>query len=392
MKRVHSVRSGQVPARTLGAVLISSSGSAWIPPGYHSIMSCPEVAGAVWAISDMLGSMSIQLMENQSNGDVRIMDELARKVDISPWRLGNRQAWISWIAQAMVTNGNAFVLPVTENGLLADLPPMPGACTVPDPVDGYGVSWCGHVYNHDEVLHFVYHPDPLAPYRGLGTRAQLRQVVDSLAQESVTKNAYMSSEYKPPLIIGVNSDADLSDEAKREEFVKRYLHRENPEEPLVLPSDLIKVLQAKPLSLNDLAIRDGIELDKKSVSAILGVPAFMVGAGSFNKDEYNTFIRKVLLPLAKIIEQELTKKLLLSSKRYFRFNSWGLYAYDLKEMAGIGDDQYVRGLMTGNEVRHWLGLSPKKGLDELVILENYIPADRIGDQKKLKGGTDNDSK
>ena len=125
MKRVHSVRSGQVPTRTLGAVLISSSGSAWIPPGYHSIMSCPEVAGAVWAISDMLGSMSIQLMENQSNGDVRIMDELARKVDISPWRLGNRQAWISWIAQTMVTNGNAFVLPVTENGLLADLPPMP---------------------------------------------------------------------------------------------------------------------------------------------------------------------------------------------------------------------------------------------------------------------------
>ena len=30
-----------------------------------------------------------------------------------------------------------------------------------------------------------------------------------------------------------------------------------------------------------------------------------------------------------------------------------------------------------------------KGLDELVILENYLPIDRIGDQKKLKGGGKN---
>lgn len=356
--------------------------------GYHMLSEAPEVASAIWIIADLISTAPIHLMENRENGDVRIHDALARKIDVDPWHLGTRQTWIHWIVETELTEGEAVVIPQTAGPLIADLIPAPGA-SLTRPVGGqsYIARYNGQTFDADNILHFRLRPDPMFPWRGIGPRVQLRQVVDSIIQTTETKTAYMSSEYKPPLIVRVDSDNDLQDEKKRKKFIKSYLTRTNKAEPLIIPAGLMEIQQAKPLSLTDLAIKDGVELDRKTVASIFGIPGFLLGVGTFNKDEYNSFISRTILPICRGIEQELTKKLLQSENRYFRFNARRLYSYSLKELSEISLDMRNAGLMTGNEGRNWLDLPPKPGLDELVMLENYLPADRLGDQKKLNNPT-----
>lgn len=352
--------------------------------GYHRLVDAPEVASAIWIIADLISSMPIHLMEKQKNGDKRIRDALSRKIDIDPWSLGTRQIWVHWIVETMLNDGEAVVIPQTAGMMISDLTPAPDA-TLHRPANSttYYALYKGHQLEAGNILHFRLRPDPLQPWRGIGPQVQLDQVIKSIITTAETKTAYMSSEYKPPIVISVNADSPLSDEKERNNFIKKYLKRTDKTTPLIVPADLMTVSQLKPLSLTDLAIKDGVELDKKTVASIFGIPGFLLGVGSFNKEEYNTFISRTLLPICRGIEQELTKKLLFSEDRYFRFNARSLYSYSLQELSQIALNMRNAGLMTGNEGRNWLDLPPMDGLDELVMLENYLPADRLGDQKKL---------
>ncbi len=370
-------------ASPVGAITVNTPG-VLTSIGYHQIMDAPEVAAGVWIIADLIASMPIHLMENGKSGDIRIHDALARKLDVEPWSLGTRQLWVQWIISQELCHGEAFVIPQTNGMMIADLPPAPGAYAYRNPGDnGYRVRYKGLDFDADNVLHFRLRPDPDYPWRGLGPEVQLQQVVDSILQTGITKTAYMSSEYKPPIIIAVNSDSDLADETVRKDFIRKMLKRSDPSEPLIVPADMMTVSQAKPLSLTDLAIRDGVELDRRTVATILDMPPFLLGVGSFNRDEFNNFIARRIMPIARGFEQELTKKIVFSPNRYWRLNARGLYSYSLTDLANIARDWRAAGLMTGNEGRNWLDLPPLDGLDELVMLENYIPTDRLGDQKKL---------
>lgn len=359
--------------------------------GYTNLADNPEIITAVNKIAKLIGSMTIHLMQNTEDGDVRIRNELSRKIDINPNENMTRSLFVQWIVSTLYLYGagNAVVWPQFRRGYLRDLKPVPPAMVsfIPDGIWDYRVQINGKEYDPDEVLHFVLNPGNYYPWRGQGLQVALKDVANNLKQAAATEKGFMQSKWKPSIIVKVDSlTEEFASPEGRSRLLHDYIDTTEAGEPWMIPAEQFSIEQIKPLSLSDLALADMVQLDKKTVASILGVPPFVLGVGDFHREEWNNFISSTIMPLAKMIEQELTKKLLYSPDFYFRFNSRSLYNYELRDLAAIADDQYIRGIMTRDEVRDWIGLPPASEKDELIILENFIPVGMIGDQKKLNAG------
>lgn len=361
--------------------------------GYTNLAHNPEIITAVDTIARLIGAMTIHLMRNTEQGDVRIIDGLSRKGDISPNEYMTRSNFVQWIVRTMLLegHGNALVWPRTQNGRLEELLPISPSYVsyIPEGLTGYKISIGGQEYEPGDMLHFVANPSSQYPWLGEGYQITLSTVAGNLKQAAATEKGFMSSKWKPSLIVKVDAMTDeFSGPAGRRKLLEDYALSGEAGEPWLIPAEQFSIEQVKPLTLSDLALADFVKLDKQTVASILGVPAFVLGVGEYQRDAWNNFVSTRIMPLAQGIQQEFTRKLLYSPDLYFRFNSRSLYNYELSELSKVADDQFVRGIMTGNEVRDWIGLSPREGLDELVILENYIPRSMIGEQNKLKGGNE----
>ena len=355
--------------------------------GYTPLTQIPEVVACARKIAELIGSATIHLMNNAEDGDERIVNELSRLIDIEPMPTMTRPTWMEGIVMTMLLygKGNAIVQPHTYGGYFQSLEPI-AAGRVSFQADGYRnyrVMIDGVPKNPANLLHFVYNPDRTYLWKGQGVTVALKDVLDNLVQARATEKAFMSSEYKPSVIIRVDSMIDeFSTPEGRKAIIDDYMKPAKKGEPWLVPAEQFDIQQVKPLTLADLAINDSVAINKRMIAALFGVPAWAVGVGEYKRDEWNTFIQTRIMSIAKSIAAEMTKKLILNPKWYLTFNVWSLMDYDLKTISDVllaGSD---RGFVNGDEYRDRLHMSPA-GLKEFRVLENFIPTDMVGLQKKL---------
>ena len=357
--------------------------------GYTRLSDCPEIQTAVLRIAELIGSMTIYLMNNTDNGDERIINELSRKIDIEPCANMTRMEWMTAVVSNMLLhgNGNSVVVPHTSGGILTDLEPISaGRVTFkPKPASyrDYDVMIDGRPHNPSELLHFAYNPDPTYLWKGRGITVALKEIANNLKQAQKTENAFMKSEWKPSIIVKVDGlTEEFASPEGRAKLLEDYIKPSVPGAPWMIPSEAFSVEQVRPLTLSDLAIKDTIELDKKTVASVIGVPAFLLGVGDFDRDEWNNFIQTKIRAIAMIIQQEMTRALILSPKWYLQLNFWSLMDYDLQSVSSILLAGADRGYVCGDEWRDRMHMPPA-GLKEFKVLENYIPYEDSGNQKKL---------
>ena len=357
--------------------------------GYTRLCDNPEIMTAVIRIAELIGSMTIYLMSNTDNGDVRIVNELSRKIDIEPCANMTRMEWMTAIVTNLLLygNGNSIVVPHTSGGILTDLEPISASRVSLTPKPGsfkeYTVNIDGRPHKPADLMHFTYNPDATYLWKGRGITVVLKDIANNLKQAQRTENAFMSSEWKPSIIVKVDGLTDeFSSPEGRAKLLESYVKPAHPGDPWMIPSEAFDVTEVRPLTLQDLALKDTVELDKKTIAMVIGVPAFLLGVGEFKRDEWNNFIQTKVRAIVTGIQQEMTRALIISPKWYLQLNLWSLMDYDLNTVSSILLAGADRGYVCGDEWRDRMHMAPA-GLKEYKVLENYIPYEDSGKQKKL---------
>lgn len=358
--------------------------------GYTPLTKIPEVVSCARKIAELIGSATIHLMNNTEDGDERIVNNLSRLIDIEPMPNMTRSTWMEGIVMTLLLygNGNAVVQPHTWQGYFQSLEPISADRVGFENLGyrDYRITIDGKAKDPKNLLHFVYNPDRTYLWKGTGITVALKDVLENLTQARKTEKAFMKSEYKPSIIVRVDAMIEeFSTPEGRQKLIDDYLRPSKEGAPWLIPAEQFDIQQVKPLTLADLAISDSVKLDKQMVAALFGVPAWVVGAGEYKKDEWNMFIQTKIMSMAKSIASEMTRKLILNPSWYLTFNVWSLMDYDLKAVSDVllaGSD---RGFVNGDEWRDRVHMNPA-GLKEYRVLENYIPWDMAGMQKKLMQG------
>ena len=103
-------KRSRVNTRAAPIAIYVSANEEIVPEGYTSLSQNEEIRRCVYKIADLVSNMTIMLMENGKNGDIRLKNELSKKIDVYPNKNMTRKLFIHKIVTDMCVYGNCVVV------------------------------------------------------------------------------------------------------------------------------------------------------------------------------------------------------------------------------------------------------------------------------------------
>lgn len=104
------------------------------------------------------------------------------------------------------------------------------------------------------------------------------------------------------------------------------------------------------------------------------------------------FVQHTLLPWIEMLQNELTRKLIVNKKRYIDLDENVLLKSNKTNMANYCKTLVTGGIMTANEARAQLGLNPMDGADRLIVAYSKINDNTINTNDKDKTYNNDETK
>jgi HK97 family phage portal protein len=402
--RIFERRSGVIDPRhprdpaladLFGALSATASGISVTP---ESALNCPAVYASVGLLSDMVGTIPLDLFE-------RVGDDARQRASDHPLHALVHDRPNSWQTSAewrqegifhLCQHGNAYSRIRWSGAYPVALEPMH-----PSRVGVYHRRVGGHAYQYSppdgpseillpaEVLHVKRRPFDRDGLIGISPVSQNRQMIGLAIAAADFLARFFANNAMPKK--GIKVSAGMTPESiktMREAWEKQHMGLENAHRLAFFYGGMEPVDLGQTNSDGEVvALYRTLVADISS--KIFGIPPHLIGEtekstswGTGIEQQSIGFLTYFVRPWFEIWEQALDRALLTgqSRKRYFfEFNADGLLRGDFKARMEGYALMIQWGLMTPNEVRRLMNLPAIPGGDSRLQPLNMAPAEKIMD-------------
>lgn len=336
-----------------------------------------------------VASLGLHVYKRKTDGEHRWWEDdeggsLDKLLSERPNHRQNAFDFIWDIVYQREMRGDAYVIPVYRDGLLAELVPVPMGCsvsydqwnrlyTVTDEKDGIFGD-----FTEDEIIHlkgfsqdgFLGRPVTELAGRVLTIAMKTYKRQSEMFEPGSTLHGFITGEGGVEVGLGGGvDDSQLKDVTNRirAELMNGYNLAYIPGTMKFVPTGMTPA---------DLQLLDSMKFLNMEICRFFGVPPTQVFQDSnvnykSTESSQTIFMTSTLIPLLKQMQSEMVCKLLTSSQRKrmcIRFKLDDYYQTDPTLMATSIKNLVQSGVLTPNEARERLGKKPLEGYDKLIIV------------------------